>query len=310
MRTDQRHRRPGRTVGRQRNVRQSRDPRPPIRDEALDPDQFTQELVHERRRRCGIQPIRRIHLLDPSGTHHRDAVRHLHRLGLIVRDKDAGEPHPVMQIAQPDAQALAHLGIQRAERFVQQQQLGLDRQRARQRNTLALTAGDLLGIAVREVADAQQIQQRLHARADLALRRPLRACAHLQAKCDIALPPSCDGTARSAGTRSRRDARAPARRASSGRPMTMSPESTNSRPASTRSSVVLPEPDGPSSARNSPGATVSDTPSSAATPLNDLRRSRNSTFTAMPRCVRRCAIPAPPSPPASPAPAATASRRW
>ena len=217
MRTDQRDRRPGRTVRRQRNVRQSRNPRPPIRDVALDPDRFTQELVHERRRRFGIQPIRRIHLLDPSGAHHRDAVRHFHRLGLIVRDEDAGEPHPVMQIAQPDAQALSHLGIQRAERFVQQQQLGLDRQRARQRNALPLSAGYLLGIAVREVADAQQIQQRLHARTDLARRRPLRACAHLQAKPDIALPPSCDGTARSAGTRSRRDARAPARRAWSGR---------------------------------------------------------------------------------------------
>ena len=37
-----------------------------------------------------------------------------------------------------------------------------------------------------------------------------------------------------------------------------SPESANSNPATTRSAVVLPQPDGPSSATSSPGAISSD----------------------------------------------------
>src|ERR1700689_5426765 len=46
-------------------------------------------------------------------------------------------------------------------------------------------------------------------------------------------------------------------------PMERSPRSGRSRPAITRSKVVLPEPEGPSSASNSPGCTDKFTPSSA-----------------------------------------------
>src|SRR5690242_12478852 len=46
-------------------------------------------------------------------------------------------------------------------------------------------------------------------------------------------------------------------------PMARSPSSPISSPAMMRSSVVLPEPEGPSSARSSPGRTSSVTPSSA-----------------------------------------------
>src|SRR5436305_1270076 len=50
----------------------------------------------------------------------------------------------------------------------------------------------------------------------------------------------------------------------------------------TRSSVVLPDPEGPSSAKSSPGATSSDTPRSAAPASKALTRSR----TAMPTPAR------------------------
>src|SRR5262245_39650437 len=48
------------------------------------------------------------------------------------------------------------------------------------------------------------------------------------------------------------------------------PESGSSSPAMVRNSVVLPEPDGPRRATSSPGATVSDTSSSAAMPTYRL----------------------------------------
>ncbi|GEM_PF-3637289 len=49
-------------------------------------------------------------------------------------------------------------------------------------------------------------------------------------------------------------------------PMAIRPAVTRSMPARQRSSVVLPDPDGPSSTRNVPGATCSDTPRSASAP--------------------------------------------
>src|SRR5579864_7089962 len=52
--------------------------------------------------------------------------------------------------------------------------------------------------------------------------------------------------------------------------MTMRPWSGVSNPAISRSSVVLPQPDGPSSANNSPSSTDSDTPSTAAIAPNFL----------------------------------------
>ena len=54
-----------------------------------------------------------------------------------------------MQRAQPAAQFLAHLGVQRAERLVQQQHVRLDGQRARQRHPLPLPARKLRRIAIR-----------------------------------------------------------------------------------------------------------------------------------------------------------------
>src|SRR6266581_5721192 len=67
-----------------------------------------------------------------------------------------------------------------------------------------------------------------------------------------------------------------------------SPVSGQSRPAMIRSSVVLPEPDGPSSASNSPSATFKSTPSSAVNAPNVLVRCltsmlmRRSSFVQMP----------------------------
>ena len=57
------------------------------------------------------------------------------------------------------------------------------------------------------------------------------------------------------------------------------PESSRSSPASERSAVVLPQPEGPSSATSSPGARSSDRPSSALTSPNRRRSSTSWTRT-------------------------------
>ena len=67
----------------------------------------------------------------------------LHGLLLVVGHEDGGHVHLVVEPAQPCAQLLAHRGVERAERLVEQQHLGLDRQRPRERHALALPAREL-----------------------------------------------------------------------------------------------------------------------------------------------------------------------
>ena len=89
-------------------------------------------------------------------------VKHHHigdliRLGQIVRDEHRN--------LAPLAQCLAELGrqlapqrrIQRRERLVEQQHIGIGRERARERDALLLTAGKLRGVPRAERADAQSI---------------------------------------------------------------------------------------------------------------------------------------------------------
>ena len=59
--------------------------------------------------------------------------------------------------------------------------------------------------------------------------------------------------------------------------------SADSKPATMRSAVVLPQPDGPSSATSSPGAILTDSPSSARVTPKARVRSRSSTLVPPPR---------------------------
>ena len=74
-------------------------------------------------------------------------VGHLEGLFLVVRDEDAGHVDLVVQPAQPLPQLLPHLGVEGAERLVEQQHLRLGRQRPRQGHALPLAAGELRRIA-------------------------------------------------------------------------------------------------------------------------------------------------------------------
>ena len=74
----------------------------------------------------------------------------------------------VVQAAQPDPQLLAHARIERAERLVEQQDLGVDRECAGQAHALSLPAGELRGIALRETAELDELEQFGDALLDLA----------------------------------------------------------------------------------------------------------------------------------------------
>ena len=116
----------------------------------------------------------RVDLLDPALVHHRDAVRGDHRLGLVVRDVDHGDPELVVQAADLEAHLLAQVGVQVGQRLVQQQQRRLDDDGARQRHALLLAAAQLRRIAVAQRPELHDVEHLVDAAAHLGLGR---ACA-------------------------------------------------------------------------------------------------------------------------------------
>ncbi|CFE43556.1 Uncharacterised protein [Mycobacterium tuberculosis] len=98
-----------------------------------------------------------------------DAVGHIQRFGLIVGDQHRGDMHLVVQAAQPGTQLFAHLGIECAERLVEQQHLRIDRQRPGQRHPLSLPTGELIGVAALKSAQAHHLQQIVDLGLDLGL---------------------------------------------------------------------------------------------------------------------------------------------
>ena len=141
-----------------------------------------QELQHEGRGRVVVDLVGRTVLLDLAVVHHDDAVGHLHGLLLVVRDEHAGDVHLVVQAAQPAAQVLAHLGVECAERLVEQQHLGLDGQGAGQGDALTLAARELMRVAVGDPVELHELEQLGDLGANGALARPRRLGPHPQAE--------------------------------------------------------------------------------------------------------------------------------
>ena len=77
---------------------------------------------------------------------------------------------------------LARDRVERGERLVHQQDVGLDRERPRQRHPLALTAGQLMGITAGIAGQSDQRQRRLRLLAPLVCAE----AAVLEAEADIA----------------------------------------------------------------------------------------------------------------------------
>src|SRR5262245_17524538 len=90
-----------------------------------------------------------------------------------------------MHAAQPATQLLAHLGIERAERLIEQQQRRLDGERTRQRHALTLAAGELRWIAFVEPLELDQLQQPMHALGERRLIWPCTSRLHLEAESDV-----------------------------------------------------------------------------------------------------------------------------
>jgi hypothetical protein len=79
-------------------------------------------------------------LLDAALVHHHHAIGDLERLLLVVGDEDARDIELVVEPAEPSPELLADLGVEGAERLVEQKHSRLDRERPGERDTLPLAA--------------------------------------------------------------------------------------------------------------------------------------------------------------------------
>src|ERR1041384_5117146 len=102
-----------------------------------------------------------LHLLfDAAGArlHDDHAVREIDRLVDTVRDKDNGVFRFGPDLQQLLLELLARLRVNRAERLVHEQDVGLLRQRARDADALLHTAGDLVRIIFLEAVEADELE--------------------------------------------------------------------------------------------------------------------------------------------------------
>ena len=113
--------------------------------------------------------------------HHDDLVRELERLLLVVGDEQTRDAELAVQLVEPAAKVLAHLRVERTERLVEQQHLGLRRERPRERDPLALPARELVRVALGERRQLDEVEQL----ADPLFARLLRLLAHPQTERDV-----------------------------------------------------------------------------------------------------------------------------
>ncbi len=207
------------------------------------------EAGDERVRRVLVDLGGRADLLDPALVEHGEAVAHRERLLLVVRDVDERDPDLALDALELDLHLLAQLQVERAERLVEQQHLRAVDDRARERDALALAAGELRRACGRRTPGGGRARapppraRRALGLGDLGDPQPVLdvlADGHVREQ-RVVLE---DGVDVARVGRARRRRRCP--------PSSTVPASGRSKPAISRSVVVLPEPEGPSSVKNSP----------------------------------------------------------
>jgi hypothetical protein len=128
------------------------------RDLARDDVDVADELRDEARLRPLVELARRRDLDEPSAIHHRDAIRHRHRLLLVVGHDQEGGAKPDLDVHELELGLLAQLLVECRERLVEEQHLRLFRQRAGKRDALPLPARELIGPAIGQALELHELQ--------------------------------------------------------------------------------------------------------------------------------------------------------
>ena len=147
------------TAGRPRRPGRRRPPS--SRTDAIEPvDRFdgareqvrrADEVGHEPGRRTVVELLGQAELLDLALVHDRDPVAHRERLLLIVGHVDERDPDLDLDPLELELEALAELEVERAERLVEQEDLGPVDERPGERDALLLAARQLVRLAPAEV---------------------------------------------------------------------------------------------------------------------------------------------------------------
>ena len=108
--------------------------------------------------RTFVEIALRADLLHLAVGHDDQPVGHGQRLLLVVRDHHRGQAQLLLQLADLDAHLLPQLGVEIGQRLVEQQDVGLDHERAGERHALLLPARQLARQALRQTFEAHQAQ--------------------------------------------------------------------------------------------------------------------------------------------------------
>src|SRR5207244_13163818 len=106
-----------------------------------------------RRTRAFVEIVWCTKLLDLPGPHHGVPFRNRHRLLLVVRDVDEGDPDLLLQPLQEELHLLAELQVERTERLVEQKHARRVDERPRKCHALLLAARDLARLAAVEAGE-------------------------------------------------------------------------------------------------------------------------------------------------------------
>ena len=131
--------------------------------------------------RVQVQLVRRADLQEPAKVHDADAVGEIERLLLVVGHEDGGDTEGALDGAHRAPQIDADAGVQRAERLVQQQDLGPVRQGARQGDALLLAAREFQREAPAQPGQTHHLEELVAPAPPRAPRHP----ADLQRELDV-----------------------------------------------------------------------------------------------------------------------------
>jgi hypothetical protein len=122
-------------------------------------DQVHGRVADQRRDEVGgrlvVDFLRRADLLDPPLAQDQDAVGERQRLAEVVGDVERRGADRDRQLLEARPGLELQLGVQVRQRLVQQEHVGLAHHRPRERDALALAAGELAGQAVQIGLDAE-----------------------------------------------------------------------------------------------------------------------------------------------------------
>lgn len=138
-------------------------------DLAVEEVRVADERGDEARGRRLVDARRAVELLDPALVDDRDAIRERHRLALVVRNVHKRDTDPIVNRVEFEKHVLTELEVKRRERLVQEEHLRTVHERPRDRDTLLLSARELVRILPRVFGELDHLQDRVDLLLDLLL---------------------------------------------------------------------------------------------------------------------------------------------